>query len=256
MLLTVDVGNNNITVGAFKDSELVGNFRMTTSIRRTSDEYGIVLRDIMDQNKLGSGNVAAAIVSSVVPAVNHSLISGIIKYFDIKPIIVAPGVDTGITVDTPFPEQIGSDRIVDAAGAYYQYGGPILVLDFGTATTYDYIDDKGRFLYGVTAPGIRISAKALWEDAAKLPEVEIKCPDSILARETISSMQAGLVYGQIGATEYIVEHMKKEIGRSDIRVVATGGLGGMISRETPCIETYDPNLTLHGLRFIYERQQS
>ena len=186
MLLTVDVGNTNITVGAFKDSELVGNFRMTTSIRRTSDEYGIVLRDIMDQNKLGSGNVTAAIVSSVVPAVNHSLISGIIKYFDIKPIIVAPGVDTGITVDTPFPEQIGSDRIVDAAGAYYQYGGPILVLDFGTATTYDYIDDKGRFLYGVTAPGIRISAKALWEDAAKLPEVEIKCPDSILARENIN----------------------------------------------------------------------
>ncbi len=256
MLLTVDVGNTNITVGVFNGTELIGNFRMTTSIRRTSDEYGIVLRDIMDQNAIGSGNVDAAIVSSVVPAVNHSLISGIIKYFHITPVIVGPGIDTGITVDTPFPEQIGADRIVDAAGAFYQYGGPILVLDFGTATTYDYIDADGRFLYGVTAPGIRISAKALWEDAAKLPEIEIKCPESILATETISSMQAGLVYGQIGATEYIVAQMKKEIGLSDIRVVATGGLGGMISRETPCIETYDPDLTLQGLRFIYERQQA
>ena len=152
------------------------------------------------------------------------------------------------------PSQIGADRIVDAAGAYELYGGPLIVIDFGTATTYDFVDEKGSFKYGVTAPGIRISAKALWEDAAKLPEVEIKKPKSILARETITSMQAGLVYGQIGATEYIVKNMIKESGCKDVKVIATGGLGKMISTETAVIDKYNPDLTLQGMRFIYEKQ--
>jgi type III pantothenate kinase len=169
-------------------------------------------------------------------------------------VIVEAGVKTGIKVVTENPRQIGADRIVDAAGAYELYGGPVLVLDFGTATTYDLVSSDGAFVSGVTAPGIRISAKALWEDAAKLPEIEIRKPKSILAKETISSMQAGLVYGQIGQTEYIVKNMIKESGYDNVKVVATGGLGGMISQETDCIDVYNPNLTLEGMRFIYNKQ--
>ena len=155
---------------------------------------------------------------------------------------------------TESPCQIGADRIVDAAAAYELYGGPVLVLDFGTATTYDLVDKNGAFVSGVTAPGIRISAKALWEDAAKLPEIEIRKPESILAKETISSMQAGLVYGQIGQTEYIVKHMIEEADMGPVKVVATGGLGRIIANETDVIDVYDPNLTLKGMNLIYKKQ--
>lgn len=155
---------------------------------------------------------------------------------------------------TENPKQIGADRIVDAAAAYGIYGGPVIVIDFGTATTYDLVDDTGAFLAGVTAPGLRISAKALWEDAAKLPEIEIRKPASILAKETISSMQAGLVYGQIGQAEYIIRKMKEEFGKEDIKVIATGGLGSIIAPETKEIDVYDPNLNLQGMRLIYEKQ--
>ncbi len=254
MLLAVDVGNTNITLGVFKDGVLIGNFRLNTRTARTSDEYGIAIRNILYHNGIDHDRIKDCIIASVVPAVMHSLTSGIIKYFDTKPLIVAAGVKTGINIQTEVPSQIGADRIVDAAGAYELYGGPLIVIDFGTATTYDFVDEKGSFKYGVTAPGIRISAKALWEDAAKLPEVEITKPKTILARETISSMQAGLVYGQIGATEYIVKNMKKESGYENVKVIATGGLGKMISNETSVIDKYNPDLTLQGMRFIYEKQ--
>lgn len=254
MLLAVDVGNTNITLGVFMDGVLIGNFRLNTRVARTSDEYGIAIRNILYHNGIDHDKVKDCIIASVVPAVMHSLTSGIIKYFDTTPLIVAAGIKTGINIQTEVPSQIGADRIVDAAGAYELYGGPVIVIDFGTATTYDFVDEKGSFKYGVTAPGIRISAKALWEDAAKLPEVEIKKPKSILARETITSMQTGLVYGQIGATEYIVNHMKEETGVKDVKVIATGGLGKMISAETSVIDKYNPDLTLQGMRFIYEKQ--
>ncbi|MDD6428669.1 type III pantothenate kinase [Candidatus Weimeria sp. HCP3S3_B5] len=254
MLLAVDVGNTNITLGVFEDSVIVGNFRLNTRIARTSDEYGIAIRNILYNNGIDHDRIKDCIIASVVPAVMHSLTSAVIKYFDTRPLVVAAGVRTGINIQTEVPSQIGADRIVDAAGAYELYGGPLIVIDFGTATTYDYVDEKGSFRYGVTAPGIRIAAKALWEDAAKLPEIEIVKPKSILARETISSMQAGLVFGQIGATEYIINHMKDEIGKKNIKVIATGGLGKMISGETDCIDLYNPDLTLQGMRFIYEKQ--
>ncbi len=254
MLMAIDVGNTNITIGVFGGEVLAGTFRLTTNIPRTSDEYGVAIGQILETNGISKEKINDAIICSVVPAVMHSLISGVIKYFNIKPVIIEPGIRTGIKVVTENPKQIGADRIVDAAGAFEMYGGPVLVLDFGTATTYDLVSEDGAFVSGVTAPGIRISAKALWEDAAKLPEVEIKKPDHILAKETISSMQAGLVYGQIGQTEYIVKHMIEESRYKNVKVVATGGLGGMISQETDCIDVYDPNLTLHGMRFIYNKQ--
>lgn len=256
MLLAVDVGNTNITLGVFNGEELVGTFRMTTRIARTSDEYGMIISEILEQNGIAHKDINDAIIASVVPALMHSLTSGIIKYFHIEPIIIEAGIKTGIRIATENPKQIGADRIVDAAGAYELYGGPVLVLDFGTATTYDLVTADGSFVAGVTAPGIRISAKALWEDAAKLPEIEIRRPESILAKETISSMQAGLVFGQIGQTEYIVKHMIEESGLKNVKVIATGGLGGMIAKETDCIDVYDPDLTLKGIRFIYEKQDS
>ena len=164
---------------------------------------------------------------------------------------MGPGTKTGIKIATENPREIGADRIVDAVGAYEKYGGPVLVLDFGTATTYDLVTEDGSFTAGITAPGIRISAKALWTDTAKLPEIEIKKPASILAGETISSMQAGLMYGQIGATEYIIKEVKRESGFKDLKVVSTGGLGRLVSEETDMIDVYDPYLTLEGLRLIY-----
>ena len=255
MLLTIDVGNTNITLGVFDGEKLFGTFRITTGIDRTSDEYGIVISDILRRNGIQREKIQDAIIASVVPKVMHSLVSGVIKYFDINPVIVGPGIRTGIKIVTENPRQIGADRIVDAAGAYELYGGPVLVLDFGTATTYDLVDGEGAFVSGVTAPGIRTAAKALWEDAAKLPEIEILKPDSILAKETITSMQAGLVYGQIGQTEYIVKHMIEESGYENVKVVATGGLGSIIAKETDCIDVYNPNLTLQGMRFIYDKQK-
>ena len=254
MLLAVDVGNTNITIGVFDGQKLLGRYRITTAVTRTSDEYGIVIGDIMEMNGLSRDGITDAVIASVVPAVMHSLTSGIIKYFHVKPLIVEAGVKTGIRIATENPKQIGADRIVDAAGAYGLYGGPVLVLDYGTATTYDLVDESGAFVAGVTAPGIRMSAKALWQDAAKLPEVEIVKPASILAKETVSSMQAGLVYGQIGQTEYIVKHMIESSGYKNVKVVATGGLGGMISKETDCIDEYNPDLTLIGIRMVFEKQ--
>lgn len=254
MLMTIDVGNTNITVGIFHQDEVKASFRITTKMPRTSDEYGMILTNLIEQNKIATQEIADAIIASVVPNVMHSLEGAIVKYFGIHPIIVEPGTKTGVRIATENPRQIGADRIVDAAAAYELYGGPVLVLDFGTATTYDLVDKTGAFVSGVTAPGIRISAKALWEDAAKLPEIEIRKPASILAKETISSMQAGLVFGQIGQTEYIVKHMIEEAHMGEVKVVATGGLGRIIANETDVIDVYDPTLTLKGMNLIYKKQ--
>ena len=255
MLLVVDVGNTNITYGVYDGEELITTFRMMSKTPRTSDEYGIEIRGLLQMNGIDYEKIDGCIIASVVPNIMYSLTSGIVKYVHDKPMTVGAGVKTGIKIITENPKEIGPDRIVDAVGAYEKYGGPILVLDFGTATTYDLVTEAGEFAAGITAPGIRISAKALWEDTAKLPEVEIKKPASILAQETISSMQAGLVYGQIGQTEYIINQVKKESGYDELKVVATGGLGRIISEETDLIQVYDSSLTLEGLRLIYNKNR-
>lgn len=254
MLLVVDVGNTNITFGVFEKEKILVTFRMTTKLLRTSDEYGINISDLLEHNHIEPKDIEDVIIASVVPNVMHSLLSSFIKYFNIYPVTVETGIKTGIRIVTENPRQIGADRIVDAAAAYELYGGPVFVIDFGTGTTYDLVDETGAFVSGVTAPGIRTAAKALWEDAAKLPEIEIRKPDSILAKETISSMQAGLIYGQIGQTEYIIKKTKEETGLKDLKVVATGGLGTIIASETEYIDIYDPLLTMQGLRLIYNKQ--
>lgn len=256
MILTIDVGNTNITCGVFDKEDIVASFRITTKLPRTSDEYGMIISNLLEKNKLSVSDIEDVIICSVVPNVMHSLAGALIKYFKIKPMIVEAGIKTGIRIATPNPQQIGADRIVDAVAAYELYGGPVIVIDFGTATTYDYVDETGAFLGGITAPGIRISAKALWEDAAKLPEIEIKKPDCILAKDTISSMQSGLVYGQIGQTEYIIKKTKEEVGRADAKVVVTGGLGRIIANETEYVDAYDPNLTLKGIFLVYKKNHA
>ena len=256
MLLTVDVGNTNITFGLYRKEKLEGSFRLMTSTMRTSDEYGVQIMEMIGYSGMKPSEVDGVIISSVVPNVMHALVGAVERFLEKKPLIVGPGLKTGIHIVTENPKEIGPDRIVDAVAAYEKYGGPVLVLDFGTATTYDLVNEKGEFVAGITAPGIRISAKALWEDTAKLPEVEIRKPDSILAQNTVTSMQAGLIYGQIGQTEYIIRRVQEEAGLDKMRVVATGGLGSLIANETDMVEVYDRTLTLDGLRIIYEKNTS
>lgn len=251
MLLAIDVGNTNITIGVFDMEELLATFRLTTQQPRTSDEYGISLCELIEHKGISVTQVDSVIVSSVVPDIMHSLGSAIIKYFGVKPLVVSAGVKTGIRIAMDNPRQVGPDRIVNAVAAYGLYGGPVIVVDFGTATTYDLVDEDGAFVAEVTAPGIRLSARALWSGAAMLPEIEIKRPKSILATETVSSMQAGLVYGYIGQTEYIIRRMKEEANLPGASVVATGGLGKIIVDGTECIDVYNPKLTLEGLRLLY-----
>ena len=255
MILVIDVGNTNLTIGVYDKEELKATFRMMTKTPRTSDEYGVMLSTLLINRGIAVQDIEGCIVASVVPDVMHSLTGGILRYVGVKPLIVGPGVKTGIKIVTENPRAIGADRIVDAVAAYEKYGGPVLVIDFGTATTYDLVTREGHFAAGITAPGIRISSEALWSQAAKLPKIEIEKPKSILAQETITSMQAGLVYGQIGQTEYIIRKVREESGLDDMKVVATGGLGRLIAEETDTIDVYDSVLTLDGLRMIYEKNR-
>ena len=254
MLFAIDVGNTNITVGLFDGKNLMKQFRMITQTSRTSDEYGVFLGEWLMLNGFAMKDITDVVISSVVPDIMHSLVSGIIKYFDVQPLIIAPGIKTGIRIAIHNPKELGADRLVDAVAAYEMYGGPVIVVDFGTATTHDLVLEDGTFSAGVTSPGIRLAANALWHGTAKLPEVEIRKVDTILGKDTVSSMQAGIFFGYVGQTEYIIRKLKEESKLENLKVVATGGLGKMISEATDEIDIYDPELTLHGLRIIYDKQ--
>ena len=208
MLLVIDVGNTHITLGVFDGKELKATFRMTAKQPRTSDEYGIQLCDLLVHRNFNVKDIEDVIVSSVVPDIMHSLGSAIIKYFNVRPIVPST-LDMGLTIHTEHPKEIGPDRIVDAVAAYEKYGGPVIVIDFGTATTYDVVTEDGVFEGGLISSGIRTAARARWGGAAMLPEIEIRKPGSIIAKETVSSMQGGLVFGYIGQVEYIVNKMKE-----------------------------------------------
>lgn len=253
MLLTVDIGNTNITMALIDDRcSIEGTFRITTKNKRTSDEYGMIIVDFCKLNNVKVEEIDAVIISSVVPKVMHAFTNSIRKYIHKEPLIINHKLNTGIQIKTDFPNEVGADKIVDAAAVYKIYGGNSIIIDFGTATTFDYIDENGNFLYNVIVPGIEICAQALWSQAAKLPEIEIVKPDSVLGTNTESSMKAGVVYGYIGSAEYIITQMKKEIGRNDIKVIATGGLGRVIFNETEMIDIYDPDLAYRGMKVIYD----
>ena len=255
MLIGIDIGNTDFTIGFFQGIKLLDTFRMTSKSKKTSDEYGMFMLDALKYRKYNVEDVEDVIISSVVPDVMHSFTSAIIKFFNKRPILVGPGVKTGIKVKTNNPKQTGADRIVDGVAAYELYGGPCIVIDFGTATTYDVVSEKGEFLGGVITPGLGTAVKVLGQQAAKLPEVEIRKPGTIVGKDTVTAMQAGCFYGYIGQTEYIIRKLKEETGYEDALVVATGGLGRMISEETTTIDIYDQYLTLKGLQIIYDKQR-
>ena len=253
MILVIDVGNTNTEIGAFEGDEILYSWRFMSKTPRTSDEFAVVFRGFFQNDGIDCKEVESIIVSSVVPSIMHSMYNGLIKVFGIEPLTVSPGIKTGMPILTCDPSELGTDRIVDAVAAYAEYGGPILVLDFGTATTFDYVNREGAFVAEVTAPGIQISSEALFKNAAQLPNIAIKKPDSIMAKDTVTSMQAGVVYGYIGQVEYIINKMIAEAGEPDIKVVATGGYGRMFMDEVPRIDYYDPQLALKGLKLIHDK---
>ncbi|MFV0395314.1 MAG: type III pantothenate kinase [Coprobacillaceae bacterium] len=255
MLIVVDIGNTNITLGLFDGNQIVGNYRLTTKLQRTSDEYGFMLLSFLTASNIKTEEIENVIIASVVPKIMYSFNNSIKKYMKKDPIIIGPGIKTGISIKIDNPKTLGADRLVDAAGAYYIHGGACLVIDFGTATTFDVITEHGEFIGGATAPGIGISSNALSSQAAKLPEIEITKPKEIIARDTVTSMQAGIVYGYIGLTENIINSIKESYGKP-LKVISTGGLGRIIFNETDAIDVYDPDLTFKGLKLIYDKYDS
>ena len=253
MLLAIDVGNTNITVGVYNGKELKGTFRLTTKQTCTSDEYGFQLKAMMRERFEFAVVIDGCIISSVVPNIMHSLTSAIVKYFFVKPIIVGPGLKTGIHIKIDNPKELGADRITDAVAVHELYEGSFIIIDFGTATTYDVVGADGTYHTGVIQPGVMISANALSEQTAKLPSIELKKPNTIISRNTVEAMQAGVMYGYMGSCRYIIRKIKEECGLEDVRVIATGGLGRTFTEELEEIDFYDEMLTLHGLRILYEK---
>lgn len=252
MLLCIDVGNSNITIGVFEGDKLICNYRMNTKVRRTSDEYGFMLENFLRNANVTKDDIEGVIVSSVVPKVMHSFRNGIVKFIGIEPIIVGPDIPTGVTVELDNARSVGADRVADVAGAIEAYGYPLLIVDFGTATTFDYVDENGVFKAGAIGVGIESGANALWGQTAQLPEIEIKKPQSVLGKNTQAAMQAGIFYQFLGGFEKTVDAFRKETNQ-DFKVIATGGLGRVICQHTDYIDVYDPQLIFKGLKAIYER---
>ena len=252
ILMTIDVGNTNISLGLMQGNEVIGSFRLTTKTPRTSEEFGLCIKELLDMTKLQDDDIEAVIISSVVPKIMYSLTSAIVKFLHKDPIIVGPGIKTGISIRTDNPREVGADRIVDISMAYHTYHKSCIIVDFGTATTFDYISGEGVFKYTVIAPGLGIVANALTSQTAKLPEIEIQKPESILNGNTITGMQAGVIYGYIGSVEYIIKQMKKELKLKDCLVIATGGLGKVIAKETKEIDLFDPDVAYKGMRILYD----
>jgi type III pantothenate kinase len=255
MLLVIDIGNTNMVLGVFDGSHLAIDWRLETKLRQTSDEYGILARNLFALAQMEISRIHDMIIASVVPPLNSVLEQMALKYFKIQPLFVEPGVKTGISVLYDSPADVGADRIVNAVAAYEKYGGPTIVVDFGTATTFDAISAKGEYLGGVITPGPGISAEALFARTARLPRVEIKAPSKVIGTSTVGSIQSGLYYGYIGLIDGILERMIPELGPKT-RVVATGGYASLIGTGTHRIQHVDANLTLEGLRLVYEKNRS
>src|SRR6266566_3821716 len=254
MLLTIDVGNTNTVLGVFRGEELAANWRLTTAREQTVDEYGVLTRNLFTLAQLDRDAINGIIISSVVPPVNSTLAEMSQRYFGLKALFVEPGVKTGMPVQYDNPQEVGADRIVNGVAAFHKYGGPCIVVDFGTAITFDAISAKGEYLGGVIAPGLGISSEALFARAAKLPRVEIKDPRKVIGTNTVTHMQAGLYYGAVDMVDGMLERMKKELGEN-AKVVATGGQAQLVAEGSKYIEHTDEFLTLTGLRLIWEKNQ-
>lgn len=251
MILAMDIGNTNIKCGLFEGETLAHSFRISTNIDLTSDEYGINLLACFDYLKVAPEQVEGIISSSVIPSINYTIDHMARQYFGQKPMFVGPGIKTGINIKYDNPKELGADRIVNAVAAYELFGGPVITVDFGTATSFGAISLEGDFLGGAICPGIRIASDALTTSAAKLPRVELVIPKSAIGKGTVSGMQAGIIFGYVGQVKYLVEKMKDELGGA--KVVATGGFSGLIAEETRVIDEIVPTLTLIGLERIYRK---
>ncbi len=260
MLLAFDVGNTNIVLGVYRNRELLQNWRMETDKNKSADEYGMIIHQLFEYEGLSTKDVDEVIISTVVPPIIYTLQHLSLKYFNTKPLVVGPGIKTGLVVKYDNPKLLGADRIVNAVAALHLYPAPLIVVDFGTATTFCAITEKSEYLGGVIAPGIKISADALFEKTAKLPRVDLEAPGHVLCRNTSEGIQAGVVYGNMGMVEHIIKKMKREIAEytgSDkpVTVVATGGLSTLIESGVDCIDHVDKLLTLTGLELLYEKNR-
>jgi len=257
MLLVIDVGNTNIKLGVYKENKLVTSWRMSVKVTRTSDEFGITILNLFASEGMTFSDIDGIIMSSVSPSLNYTIEHACEDYMKITPIVIGLGIKTGLNIKYSNPQELGADRIVNSVAAYKLYGGPCVIVDFGTATTFNVISDRGEFLGGCIAPGIKSSLDSLVNNAAKLPRVELSKPDNVINKNTIANIQAGTIYGFTGLVDYIVKKIKKETGYGDMKVIATGGLSQLVVNEKEdIIDVVDRYLTLKGLKFIFDMNKS
>jgi type III pantothenate kinase len=255
MMLAVDIGNTNIVLGVYRKRELLHHFRLSTARQSTVDEYGVMIHNLFQMSGISIKDVEGVIISSVVPPLVKTIEDMCKKYIGKDPLIVGPGIKTGLNIRYENPREIGADRIVNAVAAIEQYKCPLVVVDFGTATTFDCIDAGANYLGGAIVPGLGISTEALYQRASKLPRIELEKPKKVIGRNTVHAMQAGIIFGYAGQVEGIVKRIKIEMNAPELKVVSTGGLASLIAGETDCIDEINPMLTLEGLRIIYDRNQ-
>jgi type III pantothenate kinase len=253
MLLALDVGNTHTTIGVFKAKAILRRFRLTTVRERTVDELGLLLRQLCDWSQISPGDISGVVVGSVVPPVDAALRAAIGTYLQSEPLFVAPGIRSGMPLKVDTPLELGADRLCNSVAAFEEYGGPCVVVDFGTASTWDVVSAKGEFLGGVIAPGLEIAAEALFSRAAKLPRIELAAPPRVIGKGTVDSIQAGLIYGYVGLVEGLTRRVLGEMGGG--KVIATGGLATVIARHTEIFDAVDDDLTLKGLRLLWERNR-
>ncbi len=252
MLLAIDLGNTNIKYGVFDGEKLVASFRVSSRISRTADEYGSVLVGLLADRDIKKSQIDGIIFSSVIPALNYTICHMCEFFFGISPVMIGPGIKTGLNIKAENPREVGADIIVNSVSAYTKHGGPIIVIDFGTATTFDIISENSELLGVVIAPGIKTSLEGLATKTAQLPMVELDAPKTVIGKNTKHCMQSGIIFGFAGLVENIIKRIKQELNLEQIKVVATGGLGEIIAKEVKAISTVDRTLTLDGLRYIYE----
>ncbi len=254
MLLVIDIGNTNVVCGVYKGERLLNHFRLGTEIEKTVDEYAVLIKSLLGVHGLNFMQIDGAIISCVVPPLLMTFESLCRKYIGIEPIIVEPGIKTGMPILYDNPAELGADRIVNAVAGYEKYRRALIIIDFGTATTFDYVSSKGEFLGGVIAPGIMVSLEALYGRASKLPRIELARPKSVIGKNTIHAMQSGILYGYSSLVDGIVRKIKEEV-KAEPYVVATGGLARLIQNVSETIEEVDEFLTLNGLRVLYEKNK-
>ncbi|MBT9149587.1 MAG: Type III pantothenate kinase [Dehalococcoidia bacterium] len=252
MLLAIDIGNTTMHVGVFKGQELCAIWRLATDVHKMADEYAVLLLGLLSQQGLKPSDIKHAVICSVTPPLMPTFRELCQHYFNVSPFLVEAGVKTGVNILMDNPREVGADRIANAVAGYHLYGGPLIIVDLGTATTFDVVSEKGDYLGGAIAPGIKIATEALFQRTAKLPRVDLVRPKHVIGRDTVSAMQSGIIFGYVGLIEGLVSRIRQELGGKKARVIATGGYAELLARETKVIEIVDPHLTLVGLRIIHE----